>query len=32
MQQFLHSFFKGAYIKYVGAGPEGLTNFSKNIS
>ena len=24
--------FKGAYIKYVGGGPEGFTNFSKIIS
>ena len=24
--------YKGAYIKYVGGGPEGFTNFSKNIS
>ena len=23
---------KKAYIKYVGGGPEGFTNFSKNIS
>ena len=23
---------KGAYIKYAGGGPEGFTNFSKNVS
>ena len=27
---FMYS--KGGYIMYVGGGPEGFTNFSKNIS
>ena len=30
-QVYFNWFYKGAYIKYVGGGPDGFTNFSKNI-